>query len=85
MSVAHFYPWKMWYTMPEASVIKHVHVTAISDLCHDRRTHAPSFRVIALISSHLHLIARPSLNYSKLCGLSNLSVELTDCSLTSVT
>jgi hypothetical protein len=85
MSMAHFYPWKMWYMMPEASAIKPMHITAISDSRHDQWTHMPSFRVIAFISSHLHLIAWPSLDYSDLCGLSNLSAELTDHSLASVT
>jgi hypothetical protein len=85
MSVAHFYPRKTRCTMPEASAIKPVHVTAISDSRRDWGTHVPSFGVIALISSHRHLIVRPSLDYSDLRGLSNLSVESMDCLLTSVT
>jgi hypothetical protein len=70
--------------MPEASAIKPAHVTAISDLRHDQRTRVPSFGAIAFILSHLLLIARPSLDYSDLRGLSNLSAESMDCLLTLV-
>jgi hypothetical protein len=40
MSMAHFCPQKTRYMTPEASAIKPMHVTAISDSHHDWRTRA---------------------------------------------
>jgi hypothetical protein len=61
-----------------------MHGTAISDSHHNQQTRVPLFGVIAFILSHLLFIAQPSLDYSDLRGLSNLSAELTDRLLTSV-